>query len=300
MAPHPFLPPELLVGPFHRRQALAAGLTPDQLRSRCWIRLFRQVYVHAGAVLTDELRFEAARLALPQHAIATGRTAAWLFGLWSPPPGEVVPMEFAAERSRGSHARAGVGTRRITVDEGDVDVWNGIAVTTPERTCFGLMAGSDLTESVVWADVFLHAGLVTLSGLARYSDEHPRRPYVARVRDALVLARPGAASPMETRLRLVVVVYGGLPDPPLINDPVHDEAGHFLGKPDIGYLRPDFGLEYDGAYHRAPAQRAADNVRENGLVVANFPLLRYNAEDVFHHRDRIVRETWAMLRRRAA
>jgi hypothetical protein len=255
------------------------------------------VYIYAGIEVTDEVRFAAARLALPAHAIATDRTAAWLFGLWTPRPGQSVPIEFAAERQRGSHTRGGAGTRRIVVDEGDVDVWNGIPVTTPERTCFGLMASSDPTESVVWADVFLHAGIVTLAGMTRYADERPRRPYVAHVRSALALARPGAASPMETRLRLVVVVFGGLPDPPLINEPVHDQDGNFLGKPDFGYLRPDFGVEYDGEYHLDPAQRAADNVRENGLVVANFPLLRYNAHDVYRRPHRIVAEVGAMLRR---
>jgi hypothetical protein len=299
MAPRAFLPPELLVGPFHRRQGLAAGLTPEQLRSRCWVRLFREVYVYAGIELTDQVRFEAARLALPPEAIATDRTAAWLFGLWKPRPGEAVPMEFASERGRGSHTRGGVGTRRIIVDQGDVDLWNDIPVTTPERTCFGLMASANSNESVVWADMFLHAGLVTLAGMDRYTIERPRRPFVAHVRQALRLARPGAASPMETRLRLVVVVFGGLPDPPLINEPIYDDNGNFLGKPDFGYRHPDFGVEYDGDYHLDPAQRAADNVRENGLVVANFPLLRYNAHDVYQCRRRIVAEVGAMLRRTA-
>lgn len=298
MAPRPFLPPELLVGPFHRRSALAAGLTAEQLRSKCWVRLFKDVFIHVAIPITDQVRFDAARLALPAHAVATGHTAAWLFGAWTPRPGTPVPIEFGAPRERGTHRR-GVSTRRIILDEGDIDEWNGIPVTTPERTCFGLMASAGQTESVVWADSFLHAGLVTLPGLHRYTEERPRRPFVAQVRDALRLARPGAASPMETRLRLVVVVYGELPDPPLLNEPVYDARGKFLGKPDIGYLRPDFGLEYDGDYHLDPAQRAADNVRENGLVVANFPLLRYNAHDVYRCPDRIVAEVRAMLRRAA-
>ena len=299
MPPRPWVPPELTLGPFNSRMARAAGLSADQLRSRCWVRLFRDVYIHAAIPLTDHVRFEAARLALPSGAIATGRTAAWLFGLWTPRPGSGVPLEFGVPRERGSHARGGVRTLRLTLDDGDIDEWNGVPVTTPERTCFGLMASETRDEAVVWADTFLHAGLVTGPGMTRYADERPRRPYVAHVRDALTLARPGAASPMETRLRLVVVVCGGLPDPPLINEPVYDKDGNFLGKPDIGYLGPDFGLEYDGDYHRDPDQRAADNVRENGLVVANFPLLRYNAHDVYRMRHRIVAEVSAMLRRAA-
>lgn len=297
MAPRPHIPPELTVGPFHRRTALRVGLTAEQLRSRCWVRLFKDVYIYAAIPLTDQVRFEAARLALPADAVATGHTAAWLFGVWTPRVGAAVPMEFGVVRERGARSRGGVGARRLTLDEGDVDEWNGIPVTTPERTCFGLMAAETRDEAVVWADVFLHGGLITQAGMRRYADERPRRPYVAHVRDALTLARPGAASPMETRLRLVVVVFGGLPEPPLLNEAIYDEDGNFLGKPDLGYLSPDFGLEYDGAYHRDPAQRAADNVRENGLVVANFPLLRYGAHDVYRCRERIVGQVSAMLRR---
>lgn len=300
MPPHPWVPPELTLGPFLRSTAFKAGLTPDQLRSSCWIRLFRDVYIYFAIPITDEVRFTAARLALPAHAVATGHTAAWLFGLWTPRPGAAVPLEFAAPRERGQHSRGGVRSLRAVVDEGDIDEFNGLPVTTPERTCFGLMARCDTVESVVWADVFLHAGVMTRDGLTRYTEEHPRRPHVARVRECLALARPAAASPMETRLRLVIVL-DGTPEPPLINEAIYDDYGNVLAIPDLGYLLPRrFGLEYDGDYHRDPNQRVADNWRENSLlVVADFPLLRYNAVDVYRYKHRILAEVNAMLRRAA-
>lgn len=296
MAPRPELPPQLLAGPFTRSTALAAGLTERQLRSRCWRRVFREVYVHAALDLTDEVRWQALQLAAPAHAVATDLTAAWLFGVWTPPPGGTVPLHMGIPRGRGTHSQLGATCRRIVVDEGDLDSWNGVGVTCPERTCFGLMARSSPTEAVVWADVFLHADLITLRGMIRYADEHPRRPHVCKIRGAMELARAAAASPMETRLRLVIV-NGGLPEPPLINVPLYAEDGSFLGAPDMAYRPPLFGIEYDGDYHRDPHQHLADNVRENRLLVANVPLLRYGAADVYQRPERIVAEVGAMLRR---
>lgn len=298
MAPRPHLPPELLCGPFTVGTALAAGLTRHQLASKCWVRVFRGVYVHYLVELTDEVRFQALRLVAPEQAAATGVTAAWLFGAWTPPPGKPVPLHLAMPKGQGEFTEAAVRTSRIVVDEGDLAEFNGTPVTTPERTCFGLMTRSSLMEATVWADSFLFHGLVTHDGLRRYADERPHWPHVRKVRDAIALARARAASPMESRLRLVVV-YGGVKEPPLLNEPVYGPDGELLGIPDMGYpVRVPFGLEYDGEQHRDPAHHAADNVRENRLlVVGNLPLLRYGADDVYRRPRRIVAEVAAMLKK---
>ncbi|GAA0624493.1 hypothetical protein GCM10009547_29560 [Sporichthya brevicatena] len=297
MPPRPFVPPELTVGPFHQNTAFAAGLTRHQLASKCWVRLFRSVYVHHLVELTDELRFEALRLAAPADAVATGLTAAWLFGVWTPPPGETVPLHLALP-NRGEYREAGVRTSRLVVDEGDIGTWHGVPVTNPERTCFGLMTRSSRMEATVWADAFLYRGLVTKHGLNRYADERPHWPYVRRVRAALELARTRARSMMESRLRLVIV-YRGVDEPPLLNEPIYGPDGELLGIPDMGYpVRVPFGLEYDGEQHREPDHHAADLVRENRLlVVGNYPLLRYGALDVYRYADRTAAQVAAMLRR---
>lgn len=302
MPPKPVVPPELTVGPFRRQDAVRAGLSRHQLASKCWVRLFREVYIHSSMEPTDRVRFDALRLAAPPHAVATGLTAAWLYGIWTPPPGRQVPLHLGLPAGRGEFAAHGVRSGRIVVDEGDLDQWNDIPVTTPERTCFGLMTRASLTEAVVWCDAFLHAGVVTSFGMRRYADERPHWPHVRKVREAVALARAAAASPMETRLRLVVVRFGGLPEPDGINEPVHAEDGSLLGIPDISYLHqpcPRFGVEYDGEWHREATQHAADNTRENRLLVADFPLLRYGSDDVYRHPQRIVAEVAAMLRRAA-
>ena len=294
MAPPAFRPPQLLGGPFHTSIAYAAGLTDKQLRSRCWRRLFRNVYVDASLPLTDEVRFQAVLLAAPAGAVVTGLTAAWLFGVWTPRPGAALPLELGILRGdRNTAARA--LTRRMVLDPVDVDDCNGIAVTSPERTCFSLMARSSLVEAVVFADSFQHARLVTQRGLFRFADERPHWPHVRKVRVAVDLSRRESASPGETRLRMVIVL-GGLPEPPILNGGIYSESGELLGIPDLLYLSPVFGIEYDGRYHDDPDQHARDNVRENKLLtVAGIPLLRYGARDVFRDPQRIEREVAAML-----
>jgi hypothetical protein len=297
MPRHPLAPPELLCGPFHRRAALAAGLTPDHLRAQCWIRLFPQVYIHCSVLLTDEMRFAALRLAAPEHAVATGLTAAWLFGVWSPRPGIPVPLHLATAHGSPDFVTRNARTGRLVLDPEDVDTWHGVGVTTPVRTCFGLMRRTTLTEGVVWADLFLHAGLICGGSLGRYADERPHWSHVRMVRQAAALARAGSASPMETRLRMVIVL-GGLPEPDLLNDPVYDRLGNLIAIPDMQFLRPRrFGLEYDGEQHAEPEHHRADLARENSLlVVGDLPLLRYCAHDVYRQPQRILREVGGMLR----
>ncbi len=295
MAPRPHLPPSLMTGPFLAETAYTAGLSTKQLRSSCWRRLFRSVFVYAGLPLTDEVRLHAVLLAAPAGTVVTGLTAAWLFGAWAPSPGAGLPLELGVRREDRNTSGSRALTRRIVLDPVDVNEWNGLPVTSPERTCFSLMARSSLVEGVVFADAFQHAGLATQRGLFRFADERPHWPHVRKVRCAVDLSRHEAASPGETRLRMVIVL-GGLPEPPILNGGIYDESGELLGVPDMLYLSPDFGLEYDGAYHHEPSQHARDNVRENRLlVVGNLPLLRYGAHDVFRTPQRIEREVAAML-----
>lgn len=296
MAPRPFVPPELTAGPIHRKAALATGLTADQLRSRCWTRLFHEVYIHSAVPVTDDVRFEALRLAMPPEAVLTGLTAAWLYGAWTPPPGAPVPLHVATPISGRRFSPMGARAHRLVLDGSDLNEWKGIPVTDPERTCFDLMGASSPTEAVVFADAFLHAGLLTQRGLLRYADERPHWSHVRKVRDAAHLARAAAASPMESRLRMVIV-FGGLMEPPLLNEPLYSPDGTFLGIPDFAYLHPLFGIEYDGAYHDTPDQHDADNVRENRLLLGNVPLLRYGADDVYRRPQRIIHEVSTMLRR---
>ena len=78
----PHQPAELLsVVPFLGWWAVDEGLlTPDQLRSGAWRRVFRGVYVHRDVADSHELRARAACVLLPR-AVVSGCSAAVLWGV---------------------------------------------------------------------------------------------------------------------------------------------------------------------------------------------------------------------------
>src|SRR5215468_10825192 len=91
-----------------------------------------------------------------------------------------------------------------------------------------------------------------------------------------VLRSDGAESPMESRLRMVLVL-AGLPAP-AVNQPLYDACGVFLARP---YLRIDRVLvEFDGSVHRDAQVFASDARRQNRLLEAGYTVLRYTASDV--------------------
>lgn len=273
MPRRPEIPAALTRGPFTTQDAEAAGLSYAQLRSACWRRIFRNVYCLAALPLTSDLRIKALRLAAPPHVVLTGMTAAWWYGVWQARPGTSVPIHTATPRLETPFHHPDVRTSRLRLDPEDITEMHGVRITTPERTCFGLMAASDLVEAVVWADAFLHAGLVTQRGLMRYADERPFWPHVRKIRLAVELSCEAAESPMETRLRMVMLARG-LPMP-FVNVPIYDLAGELKGRPDLHYLGPPIGMEYDGEYHFDP-------------------LLRYGAHAVYRTPDRIVSDIVAI------
>jgi hypothetical protein len=74
-------PVALTSRPFRGSAAVAGALlTEDQLRSECWRRLFRDVYVDARLPDDHRLRTLGAALILPDGAVVTGRSAAHLYG----------------------------------------------------------------------------------------------------------------------------------------------------------------------------------------------------------------------------
>jgi hypothetical protein len=82
----------------------------------------------------------------------------------------------------------------------------------------------------------------------------------------------------------MLLVLAGLPRPE-VQVSLHDDQGHFLGRPDLLYRRQGLAIEYDGGNHRD--RMVDDNRRQNGLVGAGFRLLRFTAADVYGTPDSI-------------
>jgi hypothetical protein len=288
MSVEPFVPAELTHGPSTVADALRVGLTRRQLQSRCWKRLARGRYVWVGLGDDLECRLEALRRGLPPEAVFSHRTAGWLHGL-DLEPGE--PPEATVPFGCGVSNRAAVLLRRSALSPADVCQCRGLPATSPLRTAFDLARHLPLIEAVMAADAALRHMPVDLDSLSQYIAAHPRAQGSAQARRVVELAEPREESPMESRLRALLVL-AGLPRPDAQVE-VADGHGHFIGRLDLYYPAQRLGLEYDGDTHRE--RLVADNRRQNRLLSAGYRLLRFTAADVYKRPAAVVAEVRAAL-----
>lgn len=275
------VPPALKKGPFKRAEAIELGVTRAQLRGAGYRRLGSGVYRWVGLNQSPLLMLAAVARRLPAGAAFSGKTAAWLHGVDLTSSD---PIEITIPDPIGTHRRAGTSVCRTRLGPEEIVLRRGLPATSALRTVVDLGGRNPLTEGVVAADLFLHAGLLTVAELRTYVAEHPGVKGIARLRRVVRLAEPKAESAMETRLR-VMLVLAGLPLPE-VQVSIHDDQGRFLGRPDLLYSRQRLAIEYDGGSHRD--RMVDDNRRQNGLVGAGLRLLRFTAGDVYGTPDLVV------------
>lgn len=273
MARRPVVPAELTRGPFTVIEAERAGLSRKQLQGASWRRLAVGLYAWVGLAESPALALAAARSRLPDAAAFSGRTAAWLHGMDLPP---CDPIEVTVPPACRVSGRSRVSVRRAELPDGDVVTRRGLRATSALRTVADLAGQSTLTEGVVVADMALHARIVRLAELRAYVAAHGRRKGVARLRHVVDLAEPAAESPMESRLRMQLVL-AGLPRPQA-QVPLHDERGRFIARVDLYYPDQRLAIEYDGGGHRDTL--VEDDRRQNLLVGAGYRLLRFTAGEL--------------------
>ena len=281
------MPAELTAGPFTLSDAVRAGLDRWHLEGANWRRVGPNVYVWAGLPDTPQLTIEAAHRRLPPTAVFSGLTAAWLHGL------DVVgckPIEVTIPKGIVVSGRTGVVVRRAALGPRDVVNVRGIRATSLLRTLSDLSIRLSVTEAVVVADMALHAGRASLEDLNALCVAHAGGVGVANLRRVARFAEPAAESPMESRLRMVLVL-GGLPRPQA-QVSLDDKHGQFVGRPDLYYPDHRLGIEYDGGIHRFSLTE--DNRRQNRLFAAGIRLLRFTSADV-QNPDSVTTQVRTML-----
>ena len=281
MAPQALVPLELRKRPFNLADARRHGLTKHHLEGEAWRRLGAGFYAWKEIASDPLVILGAIRRRLPDRCAFAGRTAAWLHGLDFPP---CDPVEVAIPLGCGVSGRAGVKLRRVELHLTEVVIQQDLPTTSATRTLADLGRWLPLLEAVIALDMGLHEGVCDVYDLADWIDTHPGFPGVARLRRALALADADSESVMETLLRLLLI-QAGLPKP-LLQVPLYDDTGGFLGRPDLFYPAQRLGLEYDGAVHKD--NLAADNRRQNRLLDAGYRLLRFTASDVHSAPDSVV------------
>lgn len=212
---------------------------------------------------------------MPPDARFSGCTAAWLHSLDFPP---CAPIEVTLPRLSVCSHLVGVRVTRSDFTAADVCEVRGLPATSRVRTIADLARRSQVVESVGILDMALRRRFVTLDELGTWVDEHSRHRGIGRLVDAMGMADARSESPMESRLRALLVT-AGLPKPEL-QESLYDSTGSFLARPDLLYPLERLVLEYDGGTHRETL--AADNRRQNRLIEAGYRLLRFTAGDIIN------------------
>jgi hypothetical protein len=286
---------QLSAGPFLGRDAVDRRLvTRHMLRGPSWRQLLPDVYVAADTDLDHCVWCAAVALTLRGTGAIDRYSAAYLHGVDLLPPDAPVSVTVPKPTHRWRHPR--VRTFRTILEPDEFVGLDGIPVTTALRTAFDLGRQPDLMAAVIALDALSHRHLVTVAELAEYG--HPRRQLrgARTLLRRLPLVEPRSESPMESRLRLLIVL-AGLPVP-VAQFEVRGPGNRFAGRVDLAWPELRVAVEYDGDHHRDQIQFRRDVARLNALREAGWTVLRFTAPDLIEHPEETVRQIAAVLHER--
>ena len=286
--------PPLLQAPADRRRALAAGLSPWQLRHAGILRLSRDAYLPRASAGLQQ-RVDAVLLGAPPGAVLSHLTAAALWGLEVPLVRDDHRVHLSVPPARRVRSRADRLVHATLVPSPETRRLGGRLVTSWSRTWIDLAA--------VLAPGALLAVTDQLLAMGFPADEFPAivdrscgRRGVARARAVMALGDALAGSPMESVLRWLVH-EAGLPQP-VLQHVVRDASGRFLGRVDLAWPAERVVVEFDGDVHRERRVFVDDLRRQNGLVLAGWTVLRFTSADVLGRPAQVLAAIRAALRTR--
>lgn len=277
------VPLPLTTGPFTIATSSEYGVTKSALRGDEWWRVLQGVWAHASVPDNRITRLAAVRLILRGRAFVCGLSAAWLWGIdVQDGRGDLVWVGHpTGYRPRG---RQGMLVRELTVDDGDITTLGDVPITTILRTTFDCARWLSLVEAVVVADFFASAGYVSADDLAVYLRSHRGLRGCRQVLDVIRLMNPRSESPMESRLRLLLIAAGlGWLEPQY---EIRDALGRFVARVDFAYVAQRVIVEYDGADHWK--QRRADDRRREAIRRLGWTVLVISSDDYYKTPDDVV------------
>ncbi|MEO7754585.1 MAG: hypothetical protein ABIS35_14355 [Terracoccus sp.] len=203
-------------------------------------RLFQDVYVEAGAPITPAVLARGALLIAAPGSYVSHHTAARLWG------GVVPDTDRTDVTSTKVRLRTtGILGHRVRGAD-QVTRLDGIPLTTPIKTFLDLGLYLDLVDLVVLGDSLVKKKRMTVPQLVRAADL-ARGPGSRRAREAAGFVRAGVDSPMESRLRMLIVL-AGLPEP-VVNHRIRRVDGSVRWRFDLCFPDVRLIIEYDGRQH---------------------------------------------------
>jgi hypothetical protein len=293
--------------PFTQRQAVDCGVSREVLRRMVRTgllrRVLRGVYVDAAADDGLLMRACAVSLVIPDTAVVTDRTAAWLHGVDALRPGDHVvppPVEVFQQPGHTRVRTAATSGGERTLLPRDVELVHDVRVTTPLRTALDLGRLARRDHAIAALDALLRLGRfdrpALLLEIARFRGQRG----VVQLRALAPIADGRAESPGESVLRLRWLDTG-LPRPePQVEVRLN---GLLRARLDLAVAELRFAVEYDGwDWHSSAAQRAHDRERRTWLRANGWTVLVLTKREVFDHphlaAERIRAALTPILRRR--
>ncbi|MBX7434410.1 hypothetical protein JDV09_20245 [Mycobacterium sp. Y57] len=245
--------------PFIGSEAVrAARLTPYALRSR-YRAVLPDVYLAAGTGITAVTRAKSAWLWTHRGGVMAGRSAAALHGArW------VNARRPAEVYWDNRHAPRGVRAWSDRVADDEIEIVKGIAVTTPARTALDIACRYPEDEAVVAIDALARATRLKVADVELLAQRHKGRRGIRRARATLDLVDPGAESPQETRVRLLLI-RNGFPRPET-QIAVYDGGGGLVAELDMGWRDVMVAVDYEGDHHRRTRQQFNKGIRRHDAV----------------------------------
>lgn len=257
---------------FLGNEATASGaLTPYALRSR-FVAIYPDVYLPRGAEPTAAQRARAAWLWTHRQGVVAGQSAAALHGAkWvdAARPAEVLWP------NRRPPSKMRTWSDRVADDE--VQTIEGVRVTTPARTALDLACRRSQGPAVAAIDALARATHLKVADVELLAERHRGRRGIRRARTTLALVDPGAESPRESWLRLLVI-KAGFP-PPTTQIPVYDEYGQLVAVVDMGWEGIKVALDYEGAHHLGPDRFNRDIHRHEAVTELGWIDIRVTSRD---------------------
>ena len=196
-----------------------------------------------GAELTLTKRILGAWLWSKRRAVITGVAASALHGAeWVDAD---IPIELRLSFPRPPR---GIVARNETLFDDEMMYISDLPVTTPARTAFDLGRHLKRGQALARLDALMRARPFSIEDVKLLAKRYRGARGIRQLRELLPLVDGGAASPQETRLRLLFI-DNGFPKP-TTQIPVFDEWGFLVRTLDMGWEDFMVGAEYDGDQHR--------------------------------------------------
>jgi hypothetical protein len=230
---------KLIVG----SQALAKGIVTEHDLRRWYDRMFRDIYWPKGCEPTLLDRIDGAWLRSGRNGVVAGVAASALHGAqWVD---DDIPVELIWDNTRPP---PGIIARDERLDHDEITTVSCISVTTAARTAYDLGRHLPRGEAVARLDALMRATPFSMDDVLLLAKRHRRARGLKQLHAVLPLVDGGAASPQETRLRLLFI-DAGFPRP-TTQIPVVDGRGRLVRPVDMGWEDFMVAAEYDGDQHR--------------------------------------------------